>query len=167
MEEIKDTAMRVNKMIDDVEREIKEAERSGLNISEAKNYFRDALSSFEKENYEEAEVLLNRASDVVDEIRSKITLENITKNVFSSLTEYLKVNWQGVLGFLIFMVFAFCLYSPDIRIVSSSFSRGTLARISGLVPISSLSLLNAAMEFFSLVFWLSIIDSRISNGSLA
>jgi len=83
---IKQKAVTVDGMIDDVEVRIYELSSLGHNVSEAEPLLSGAIGEFRIENYEKAEETLGRAMDVLDSTEREAALLKATeKNVFSDL----------------------------------------------------------------------------------
>jgi len=71
---IKQKAIVVDEMIDDVELRMHELSSKGHDVSESRNLFRNGVDEFAKENYEKAGTLLTQAMDRLDSIEREAAL---------------------------------------------------------------------------------------------
>ncbi len=109
VEGLKETAINADRMIDEVELKIYESEKKGLDVSPARELFENALDAFDVERFEDAEMLLKKASDKLDEIESLAIMERTIKesekeSVIYILQEYWYILVISAAGFFIAII---------------------------------------------------------------
>lgn len=85
---IKQKAISVDKTIDQTEEKIYESQKNGLDVSEILVLFDEGLEAFETENYEDAENIMNKINEKIEEMMNEESLKRISENenLFSNLT---------------------------------------------------------------------------------
>jgi len=107
---IKNMAINVNLLIEEVETEMYLLESKGIDVSEADIMFNQGLEAFTTERYEEAEDFLNEALNKLEEIDVQLSLgrtiqESRDRNLISFLTQ----NWYFIT--LLICIFALAVAS--------------------------------------------------------
>ncbi|MEE9323870.1 MAG: hypothetical protein V3U72_04995, partial [Candidatus Aenigmarchaeota archaeon] len=102
---IKEKAMVVYEMIDDVEMKVYDLSSQGHNVSESRKLFSEGAGEFEKENYEGAEELLNQAMNLLDKIEAEAALSRAAgDNLLTVLIERIYENRMAVSFAVILLV---------------------------------------------------------------
>ncbi|MFH1364925.1 MAG: hypothetical protein ABIH52_04730, partial [Candidatus Aenigmatarchaeota archaeon] len=103
---IKQSALRVDSLIDDVEMQIYELDSKGIDVSEAHVIFNQGLESFDAGRYEEAEDLLNQAVNKLGEVNIRMSIgRSVESSRQSNLFTLIQQNWL----YLLISVVAFVL----------------------------------------------------------
>ena len=92
VKDIKDSAIRVDKLIDRIEKRIYEAEAKGINVSSAKTLFSSGIEEFENERYVNAENLLNQAENKVEEAEAEFYMKMVMEKSEFDWAGFLKAN---------------------------------------------------------------------------
>lgn len=104
VEVIRDKAIEVDKLIDEVEEKAYEAKEKGLKIEDLEVLLKKGIEYFEEENYDEAkELLLKCLNGIEEREKEKIVARISLKNEIRLLTNFLKENYpRMILSIIVF-----------------------------------------------------------------
>lgn len=103
--EIKETAIEIDSLIDEVEEMIYETSLLGIDVSPAQETFNQAMNAFDIEDYTNSKSLLTQSINKLDELESEAALQKaLQKTWYSELYSYLAVYWIPLLVVIIIIL---------------------------------------------------------------
>jgi len=99
---IKETAIRLDNLIDDTEIRLYDAENMGIDVTPARELFNAGITALNIEDYIAAEDYINQAYNKIDELESEFVLMLAAERKEFNLSEFITENWVFItLSFLL------------------------------------------------------------------
>lgn len=93
---IKESAIRVNKLIDEVEKKIYQAQKMGINVSYGKRLFLSGIGEFQNERYVVAEDFLRKALNEIETREAEFYMKRLSERKWDWM-KFVKRNWFLIL----------------------------------------------------------------------